>query len=105
MLENIKQHVVDALSPKQLQAGDVVRVPKVHDETWEPWDHPVGGQGHWAVYIKGRFAVRPLREDLSTGELTQVNGVEVVEDVVLEEALRAFYASKGRRRPPARRRR
>lgn len=104
MLDSIKQRVADALSTRALEAGDVVRVAKVHDESWEAWDHPVGGPGHWAIYIKGKYLVRPIREDLSAGDRVQVQEVEVVEDVVLDEALKAYYLSKGKRRPARRRR-
>ena len=91
-----------ALCHRKLEAGDVVLVPKLPsgaDPTeWEEWEHPIGGAGHWALYVGGKFNVRPLYPDNTTGPLEHVERVQHLDDVIQDVAVKTYYETKGRKR-------
>lgn len=98
MANPIKKELKRRLCARDLDAGDVVRVP---DGRWDSLDHPVGGPGKWAIFVgrsRNKFVVRPLQGDGVTGKPHEVDTVEHIDDVVMDVALREYYASRGRKR-------
>lgn len=95
MANALKSRVKAALCSRDLDPGDMVRVP---DGKWDGIDHPVGGTGKWAIYVgrnRQKFLVRPI-EDGVPGKPVEVDQAEHLDDVIQEAALKAYYASKGK---------
>lgn len=82
---------------RSLKTGDVVRASSGN---WPQWDHPIGGQGRWAVFVRKAalgFVVRPLLSDSTTGEEVATPEVMHLEDVETEIALAQYRRTRASR--------
>lgn len=69
MASAIKSELKRRFCTRDLEAGDVVRVPEAR---WDTVDHPVGGVGKWAIYVgktRSKLVVRPMQPDGVTRRL------------------------------------
>ena len=93
----IRKELKKRLCSRDLEPGDIVRVP---EGRWDAFDHPLGGSGKWAVFVGGsrtKFVVRPLSDGV-TGKPVEVSQAEHLDDVVMESALREYYQKRGRKK-------
>lgn len=81
----------ESFCARKAEVGDVVRVDEGGD--WANYNHPVGGQGKWAVFIakKGdKASVRPMTADGGTSKAVTVAKITHLDDVITDAAL-AYY--------------
>lgn len=98
MANKLTSAVKKVFCTRDLDTGDVVRVP---DAKWDSFDHPIGGPGRWAIFVFKRakkFVVRPTNSDGVTGKPVEVDHVEHLDDVIQEAAIKMYYETRGKKR-------
>lgn len=86
---------------RSLEAGDIVRLPEGKGEAV---NHPLGGRGHWGIFVKKDGAaslVRPLDQELTPGKPVKVEHPEHIDDVLQDTALKFYKEEMSKRRGTA----
>lgn len=94
----LKDKIKSTLCGRSLEAGDLVRVP---DGKGPAIEHPLGGRGHWGIFVKKEGAaalVRPLDHELTPGKAQKVEHPEHIDDVIQDTALKFYKDEMAKRR-------
>ncbi len=92
----VKERLKRALCDREVSPGELVKVTE--GAKWKAFNHRIGGQGHWAIYVRkvGKLAeVRPLLANQMTTNPTLVSHIEHINDVIQEAALREYLEKRG----------